>query len=136
MKQRSLLSPASRSNEGFSMIELLVVATIMIVLATIGLVSYQRVGVTSRDGKRKADLEIVRQALVLYKIDSADGEYPSSLNWGSMSPIQDYVSANTVSDPKPSPYPAYTYSYDSSDNTFSLCATLEVDSSSHCVTNP
>ena len=118
------------------MIELLVVATIIIVLSTIGIMSYQQVGITSRDGKRKADMEIVRQALVLYKVDSEDGEYPASITWSSMSPIQEYVSATSMSDPKPSPYPQYSYSYTASNNTFSLCATLEKDDSTYCVTNP
>lgn len=63
-----------KHKSGFTMIELLVVATIIIVLSAVGLVSYRKAGESSRNAKRKADLEIVRQALVLYKADN--GYYP------------------------------------------------------------
>lgn len=59
---------------GFSMIELLVVATLIIILTTIGLVSYSKSLLNSRNAKRKTDLETMRQALVMYKLDN--GRYP------------------------------------------------------------
>jgi general secretion pathway protein G len=67
-------------NKGFTFIEILVVATIIGVLATIGATSYQTASKKSRDGKRKADLEQIRAALELYRADY--GQYPttSSLN--------------------------------------------------------
>src|SRR3972149_1590727 len=46
---------------GFTLIEILVVATIIIVLSTIGMASYQQAGVRARNGKRRADMETVRQ---------------------------------------------------------------------------
>lgn len=61
---------------GFTLIELLVVATILIVLTTIGAVSYRAATINSRNAKRKADLEIVRQAMMLYKQDT--GYYTST----------------------------------------------------------
>ncbi|MCL4208570.1 hypothetical protein KJZ63_02975, partial [Patescibacteria group bacterium] len=54
---------------GFTMIELLVVTTIIIILTSIGLVSYTSANRSARNGKRKADMEMVRQALVLYRTD-------------------------------------------------------------------
>lgn len=65
-----------RSNQaGFSMIELLVVATLIIILTTIGLVSYSKSLLNSRNAKRKTDLETIRQALVMHKLDN--GRYPN-----------------------------------------------------------
>jgi type II secretory pathway pseudopilin PulG len=60
---------------GFTMIELLVVATIIILLTTIGIISYRQASISSRNGKRKADLETIRQALVMRRSDT--GGYPT-----------------------------------------------------------
>ena len=67
---------SSKKQRAFTLIELLVVSTIIIVLSTIGLVSYRQAGLNSRNAKRKADLEIMRQAMMLYKQDT--GYYFSS----------------------------------------------------------
>jgi type II secretory pathway pseudopilin PulG len=121
-----------KNTAGFSMIELLVVTTIIIVLTTIGLVSYQSTGVNARNGKRRADLETVRQALVLYRIEN--GGYPVGTDFSAMtSTISDYLSAVTVSDPSGSPY---VYSYNSDGVTFSLTALLEPDEDVYSLTNP
>lgn len=110
---------------GFSMIELLVVATIMIVLTTIGLVSYQNAGKKSRDAKRKADLQIVRQALVLSKADG--NSYPAGGTPFStvVSSLQNggYLTSEVIIDPK-SPAQNYTYSC-CVNGKFTLGATLE-----------
>lgn len=60
-----------QQTRGFTIIELLVVATIIAVLVAIGSVSFANAGKSARNSKRKADLETVRQALVLYKSDNA-----------------------------------------------------------------
>jgi len=115
------------------MIEILVVVSIIALLTTIGILSFSEVNKRARDGKRKADMEQVRSALVLYRVDH--GAYPSDLTWSTMSPITSYVSASSLSDPKPSPYTQYSYT--SNTVTFSVCATLEsVTPSSYCLANP
>ena len=127
-------------SSGFSLIELIVVAAIIIVLATIGLVNYQSSSRNSRNAKRKSDLESVRQALVLYRNDNST--YPDPVEDGNnaafesmLTTIVDYISFNSLSDPR-SPTYDYTYSYDAGD--FTLCATLEIESGTedYCVTNP
>lgn len=50
--------------------ELLVVIAIMAILLAAGIVSYGSVTKRSRDAKRKADLEQIRQALELYRADN------------------------------------------------------------------
>jgi general secretion pathway protein G len=123
-----------KKNSGFTILEILVVVAIIAILTTLGMVSYTQVNKRARDGKRRADLEQVRSALVLYRVDN--GSYPSSITWSTMSPIQSYISGTTVRDPQPSPYPQYEYT-SSSGISFSVCATLEATTpSSYCLTNP
>jgi prepilin-type N-terminal cleavage/methylation domain-containing protein len=125
---------------GFTLIEIMVVVAIIGILMTVGMASYLTVSKKARDGKRKADLEQVRAALVLYRTDAATGKYPTSITWSTLSPIASYLSSKVVQDPKASPYPQYTYTYNSTTNAFSLCATTEVvqadGTNSYCVTNP
>lgn len=124
-------SPLARRS-GFTMIELLVVSTIIIVITAIGLVSYTQVNQNARNGKRRADLENVRQALVLYRTDT--GEYPDTNSFDDMmTDIAAYMSG-TVSDPKNET--PYVYSYTSDGATFSLCANLEPSQTAYCVANP
>jgi type II secretory pathway pseudopilin PulG len=127
------------TSKAFSLIELLVVATIMILLTTIGLVSYQSANRNARNAKRKADLSTVQQALVLYRTDEAT--YPSGNGSAAafntmVSTIDDYLSVSTIVDPKS---PTYDYIYTSDNTTFSVCATLELANAvtqQFCLNNP
>lgn len=125
---------------GFTVIEMLVVATIMAVLMTIGLVSYAQTSRSSRNAKRKADLESVRQALVLYNSDNdtypdpaSDGDNQAFLDM--LVTIIDYINSTSIVDPKTG---TYDYTYSSTGSTFELCATLEIKSGteSYCINNP
>ena len=51
---------------GFTLVELLVVITIIGILASIGVASYTKVLATARNGRRQADLSSLRDALELY----------------------------------------------------------------------
>lgn len=125
--------PDRRRQSGFTMIELLVVTTIIIVLTAIGLVSYTAANRNARNGKRKADLEMVRQALVLYRTDN--GTYPSGTVFNTMmSTISDYTSSTTVTDPKNQNI--YVYSYSSDGINFTLSGYLEPDGTMYAITNP
>ncbi len=59
----------------FTLIEILVVATIIILLTSISVASFSVATQSSRDAKRKGDIETIRQALVLYK--TQNGKYPN-----------------------------------------------------------
>lgn len=59
---------------GFTLIELLVVISIIAILTAVATVSYTNVQQKSRDGKRKADLAAIQQALEVFYADN--GAYP------------------------------------------------------------
>ncbi len=63
------------TRNSFSLIELLVVVVIIGVLAGLGFLSYSNALKSSRDGRRKADLEQIHAALEMYKSDN--GVYPA-----------------------------------------------------------
>jgi general secretion pathway protein G len=67
-------------DRGFTLLEVLVSATIIAVLTVIGVVSFSSVNKRSRDVKRKSDLEQIRSALEMYRSDNivSPGQYPSS----------------------------------------------------------
>lgn len=119
----------SSKKAGFTMIELLVVSTIIIVLSAIGLVSYRKAMQSSRNAKRKADLETVRQALVLSKADK--GYYPSSSVY--LTVTNNLVTDGYLSSPAPSEsktgHTTYSYAPDGTCGAgacgFTLTATLE-----------
>lgn len=139
---------AIQKKNGFTLIELLVVATIIIVLSAIGLVSFTNAGKSARNSKRKADLETVRQALVLYKSDS--GEYPNGLTGSTYAVMittlsgDDYISSPTPLDPKNGQdgcgdetggRALCGYTYSGTANTFTLTAPMEGEPN-YVLTNP
>ncbi len=72
IQKKSMLQRPQR--RGFTLIEVLVVSTIIVVVAAIGLVSYSGAQVGARDAKRKQDLDTVRTTLLLFR--SENGYYP------------------------------------------------------------
>jgi len=70
--------------KGFTLMELLIVMSIIAIITAIGLVSYAPINRRSRDAKRKSDLEQVRSALEMYRSDN--GYYPTS-SAASFSPL-------------------------------------------------
>lgn len=112
---------------GFTLIELLVTATIIIVLMGIGVVAFSSTTKSSRDARRKADMEAVRQALVLRK--SELGKYADTpttyTNISSL--IGAYISGPAPSNPKTGDT-AYDYSGTVDTASFCICAQLESDS--------
>ena len=126
-----------RATTGFTLIELLVVATIIIVLTTIGVVSYRNASIRSRDSKRKADLETVRQALVLYRSEA--GIYPSDNGYfaGMVSELQNegYLSGGSELFQDPSGG-VYIYNCISGCAGFTLSATLEGSETPYELRNP
>ncbi len=114
------------NRKAFTLIELMVVISIIGILVAIGIVSYRKTYQLSRDSRRKADLAQIRQALETYR--SENGYYPSTLN--SLTP--NYIS-EIPTDPKTN----QSYTYHRSDNYhYTLSANLETDNSTYTVTQP
>ena len=87
----------------FTMIELLVVATVIILLTAIGLVSFSQTVRSSRNAKREADLETMRQALVLYKQDYTYYAASTSLDFDTLVSdlyTAEYLTEAALVDPK------------------------------------
>lgn len=125
---------------GFTFIELLVVITIIGIVFASGIVSYSSITTRSRDARRKADLESIRQSLEMCR--SLTGIYPtsiyeddSSLSCGLSGPV---LMKKTPLDPRlciSAGTDEYTFSR-TSDTTYTLVAPcMEVDVS-YQVTNP
>ena len=92
-----------KKQRAFTMIELLVSATIIILLTTAGLISFSQAAISSRNAKRKADLETMRQSLTLYKQDNAYYSTSSTLDFNDLvtSLYEDeYLSESVLVDPK------------------------------------
>ncbi|MBL7158913.1 prepilin-type N-terminal cleavage/methylation domain-containing protein [Candidatus Microgenomates bacterium] len=117
-----------RKTKGFTLIEVLVAATIISLLTSIGVVSYRTSGRQSRDAKRRADLEQIRVSLEMIRADcnvyplTADGP-PWGTTWTyTCGLLSNIYMQDTPQDPKA---PDYTYVYTSDGSTYFLCAYLE-----------
>lgn len=63
-----------QKKNGYTIIELLVVITIIIILSALGFIAYGYANSIGRDSKRKSDIENLRSALEFYRADN--GYYP------------------------------------------------------------
>ncbi|MCX6731184.1 MAG: prepilin-type N-terminal cleavage/methylation domain-containing protein [Candidatus Roizmanbacteria bacterium] len=114
--------------KGFTLVEILVVVTIISLLASIAAVSYSRFVKQSRDARRKTDIEQIRASIELYR--NFKGTYPAPpMNFGTGA-LQDgttvYMS-KIPSDPMSSSPTSNTYFYTSSGTfqDYTLCAYIE-----------
>lgn len=133
-------------NKGFTFVELLVVITIIAVIFAAGVVSYASIGLRSRDSRRKADLEAIRQSLEMCR--TIAGEYPADIytsHNGYLSVVctdtsETVTMKSTPLDPKPceAPYDdgLYTYVYPTADGGYTLTANCMEGDGSNQVTNP
>lgn len=115
--------------KGFTLIELLVVISIIGVLIALSIFGLQGARQATRDGKRKADLELIRSGLEIYKSDCND--YPLSLTAGAVlagdgTPASCAVSNIYISAIPTDPIdPNRVYRYASDGTTYELCSALE-----------
>ena len=73
-----LLNYSIKSDRGFTMIELLVVVSLIVILATMGMTQYRASVVHAREATLKEDLFRMRDAIDQYYADK--GQWPSTLD--------------------------------------------------------
>ena len=108
---------------GFTLIEILIVTTIISLLGTVGFTSFSTANKNSRDLKRKADIETIKTGLTVYH--QINGDYPVSIPTNGTSFVsggKTYID-NTPQDPLSSN--GYTYYYQTTNDSFVVCALLE-----------
>ncbi|MFZ2026449.1 MAG: prepilin-type N-terminal cleavage/methylation domain-containing protein [Microgenomates group bacterium] len=113
--------------KAFTLVEILVVVTIISLLASVAAVSYSQFVKQSRDTKRRTDIEQIRAAVELYRNFDANGEYPASVTFGT-GEIKD-ASATYLSTVPNDPLSSQTYTYYygslSANKDYLICAYLE-----------
>lgn len=87
-----------KNKAGFTLIEMLFALSIITIIVALGLASYSKVLVKSRDSTRKTDLESITNALEQYKSHNEFGSYPSFIYENS--DFEKYMTS------VPTPYPA------------------------------
>jgi type II secretion system protein G len=122
-------------NSAFTLIELLVVISIVAILMGLSFFGLMGARESSRDSKRKADLESIRSGIEIYKSDC--NAYPTSnvtsltTLVGSGSPTSCAITNTYMStiptDPTTS---TRSYRYSSDGTTYYICAALEQGSGS------
>lgn len=107
---------------GFTLLELLVVISIIGILIALGTVSYSTIQKKSRDSKRKGDMKAIQNAFEQYI--AQNNRYPQN-----DSELQTMFSGSLPTDPKGGEDYTYAYTYDTADpigETYCVCATLEI----------
>jgi general secretion pathway protein G len=129
----------SKSRLGFTLLEILLVITIIGLILAIGTVSYSQVIQTSRDSTRKTDTQEISNALEQFKSNNEFGSYPSSI-YGN-SDFTKYITS-IPTDPKTRenynyvPFPSgCSPSIDTPCTSYNISATLEKDLQEYTV-NP
>jgi prepilin-type N-terminal cleavage/methylation domain-containing protein len=108
------------SQKGFTLVELLVVISIIGVLATLVLLQLGTARAKSRDAKRISDVNQIRSAVEQY-FEDHDGKYPTAITSGNLSKYMTNIPVDPLSGA------AYGYAFDPTVNPirFQIRAELE-----------
>ena len=138
-----------KSNSGFSLVELLVVVTVIDILSVIGVAVYQNITSGAKDAQRKADIDAIASALGNKKISD-----PNQAGYYLTVGDNDFTNGKVPADPKstrnycistatdttvpstpsgwdtgcpttPAGYSAFTGTMPDSTKTWKICAVLE-----------
>lgn len=110
-----------KAKKGFTLVELMIVITVIAILATIGVISFTRVQAQTRDTKRKADMRAVSTALQAYFTEKQT--YPTQLS----DLVPTYVPTLPVD---PQNGSQYVYDNNATTNLYGLCVVMETATSS------
>lgn len=111
---------------GYTLLELIVVISIIALLIAGGVTTYSALMKQSRDGRRKADLENIRSALEMYR--SNNGFYPAGTGTSTLSTAFTGTTKYMESIPPDPRTTSYIYYYTSDGTTYTLAAQLETTS--------
>jgi len=106
--------------KGFSLLELLVVISIIGILIALGAVAYSTAQRKGRDAKRRADIKAFQDGFEQYYADY--GNYGATCNTMTGNPT--YFPGGAPQESKPLPYPAYACAPQGS-YAYCVCAQLE-----------
>jgi general secretion pathway protein G len=107
-----------KKNNGFTLVEILVVTSIIVLLTSTAVVTYSVFLKQSRDARRKSDLGQISVALEMYR--SNNDTYPTTALSELTAPTV-YIQS-VPADPK---NPTYTYYYSATASNYTLGAYLE-----------
>lgn len=106
--------------QGFTLLEILIVIAIIGILVSIGVASYSTAQAKARDSRRRSDMKAAQAAVEQYYADSTNASYPN----GTPCPITaTYLPGGLPSDPKN--VAPYVYSFACSTTTYCFCSSLE-----------
>ena len=125
MKKSIIHHPSSIIHSfGFTLLELLVVISIIGILIAMGIASYSTAQKKGRDSKRKGDLKAIQNAME--QCYSLATEYPTSVSGGSALVCTDSESTQ-VMDSVPQDPKSGNYSFTLASDNYTICADLEGD---------
>ena len=119
---------ALNKTEGFTLVEILVVVTIIALLASLAVVSYSQFVKQARDAKRTTDIEQIRAAIELYRNFDTGGAYPATVDFSGSGTIADANATylgKVPNDPLSSSGYSLYYISVSPFTDYTLCAYLE-----------
>lgn len=119
--------------KGFSLVELLVVITIMAILSVVAYQAFGGQTASARNARRTQDLSSIQSALEIFFIENGN-RYPAQLDDGDSNTNTDDLVPKYMSKIPKDPYEIAAdtfndYSYTKNSKTYQLGATLETDTS-------
>lgn len=127
------------NQNAFTLVELLVVLSVIAIIITISSFGVQGAREAARDSRRETDLETIRSGLELYRADC--NQYPPSLPAvgnplvGSGTPASCAGSNRYLTDVPGDPLTGASYTYNrTSQSAYTVCANME-DGTPLCVSN-
>lgn len=107
---------------GFTLLELLIVISIIGILVTVAVASYTSSQQKARNSRRMSDMKSVQNAAEQYYADNASAYPSATASFGT------YLPVGFPSDPRPAPYTQYAYSTTTSGGIvvgYCVCARME-----------